>query len=90
MTRASGRTTRQMQEAPRGALYIWPNQDLGYPKSLAKAIQREDLDIQGAWTLTSVGRFMGLTFPDIILDHAVRLSSRQIDIYNEIKMRVTT
>lgn len=37
-----GVTTRQMREAPKGAIYIWPNSELGYPKRLAEVIGRKD------------------------------------------------
>lgn len=29
---ATGTTTRQMQKAPLGAIYVWPNANLGYPQ----------------------------------------------------------
>lgn len=80
VTRGSGRTSKQMKDAPEGAAYVWPNGDLTYPIQLAKSLGREDLGIvQPAW-LTRTGlleverKYRGL---DIVLDHACRLTPEQ-------------
>lgn len=41
--RQTGRTMRQMKDAPRGAVFVWCNAHLSYPRRLAKAIGRDDL-----------------------------------------------
>jgi len=67
MDRQSGQTTKQMMAAPRYSIYIWPNNNLLYPKSLAKKIGRDDLSIVAPswldhhWRGTSV---------EISIDHA--------------------
>lgn len=42
----SGRTTRQMQDAPQAAVYLWPLPGtIGYARALARHIGRNDLTI---------------------------------------------
>lgn len=41
--RQTGQTTRQMLEAPQGAVFIWPNDALYCPKMLAYSLERQDL-----------------------------------------------
>lgn len=69
--RGSGRTTRQMQDAPIGALFIWgPQQGLSYPRALARNLGREDLRIESPSIFyDGAVRLRGLTLPTIILDH---------------------
>jgi len=43
--RQTGRTTKQMREAPRGAVFVWCNGRTDYPRSLAASIGRRDLCI---------------------------------------------
>lgn len=43
--RQEGRTTNQMLKAPIGAVYVWCNGDLYYPKQLARRLGREDLKV---------------------------------------------
>lgn len=45
MTRGTGRTTKQLVEAMPNATFIWLNRHLSYPKDLAKALGREDIEI---------------------------------------------
>lgn len=44
--RGTGRTSKQMQEAPQGAVFVWCNSDRRYAKELAKTLNREDLRIE--------------------------------------------
>lgn len=65
--RGSGVTTEQMQSAPHGAIYIWCNSELSYPKNLARALHREDLEIRPlSWANE---RGLHGTRP-IVIDHA--------------------
>lgn len=43
-----GRTTQQMMGAPPpvGAVYVWCNSELHYPKMLAHGLQRDDLVVR--------------------------------------------
>lgn len=43
--RQTGRTTKQIERAPQGAVFIWCNAHLNYPVRLAKRLGREDLKI---------------------------------------------
>ena len=75
MTRRDGKTTKQMQEAPHGALYLWVNGHLGYPKQLARTLGREDLVIISPCQCTYSGLLQYLapgSAPQLIVDHAAR------------------
>lgn len=41
-----GRTSRQMIDAPNEAIYVWPTEDLDYPRDLALHLGRLDLTIR--------------------------------------------
>ena len=61
--------------APRGAVFIWHNDDLTYPRYLARKHRREDLNIMPL-SLATVERFRPLRSalpPAIVLDHEVVL-----------------
>ena len=65
-----------MEEAPKGALFIWCNPHLDYPKSLARKLGREDLRIVSPYFLNE-GRWRGMTFTGIVTDHAFTPSHEQ-------------
>jgi hypothetical protein len=46
--RQTGVTTAQMTRAPQGAIYVWPNSNLNYPRRLADHLGRRDLKIVSA------------------------------------------
>lgn len=56
-----------MMSAAPGAIYVWCNDRLEYPKSLAKELGRGDLQIVGADWLKD--RWHGRRDP-VVLDHA--------------------
>lgn len=69
--RGTGRTSRQMLEAPELSVFIWCNDQLHYPTRLARRLGRFDLLILGLNTLgTNHHRLYGIQRP-IIVDHAV-------------------
>jgi hypothetical protein len=85
--RGSGRTTQQMQRAPKGAIYIWCNSHLDYPKRLASQLGRQDLVlVRPDWL--SDRRYMGQRLSGIIIDHATTLSEEQLALYPSAVMRV--
>lgn len=43
--RGTGRTSKQMLEAPIGATFVWCNHHLEYPRLLATSLGRNDLRI---------------------------------------------
>lgn len=73
--RRTGITTAQMQKAPAGAVFIWVTGSLSYPKALAAALGRTDLRIESPEWLE---RSFGLRVPGLIIDHAARLTERQM------------
>lgn len=75
--RGTGRTTRQMQQAPIGAVYIWCNNLLDYPKRLADKLGRSDLKIVGTEWLEN-RRWRGVEISGLDIDHAARLTASQM------------
>ena len=53
LERGTGRTSRQLQAAPPGAVFVWCNDRLAYVRDLARARGREDLKIVGLSALDS-------------------------------------
>ena len=82
--RGTGRTTKQMLAAPKGAVYIWPNSHLYYPKHLAIDLGRADLIIRGAEVFDTNFFFLGGHFSGLILDHAVTLFGKRANNYRWI------
>ncbi len=76
--RGTGATTRQMRAAPHGALFVWVNNNLSYPRNLASALGRTDLRIVSPEGLQP--SLYGHRFPTVVIDHAARLNSRQREI----------
>lgn len=64
-----GRTTRQMKSAPLGAVYVWGDSRLEYPKKLARSIGREDLDVRPL-TWLGMRNVVGRKISGLVLDHA--------------------
>lgn len=75
-----GATTRQMREAPQGAVFVWCNSHLHYPKALASALGRKDLDVQPLSWLDRMEVVAGNTRP-VVVDHAAILSSPQKEAF---------
>lgn len=86
-TRGTGRTTRQMLSAPKGAHFIWLTQDLHYPLELSKKCGREDLRIVGPdWLIGE--KFRSEVSHGIVLDHAVRLNEYEFSLLTIARSRV--
>ncbi len=75
MERRSGETTKQMEEAPKDAVFIWVNEHLSYPRDLARKLGRDDLFIKSPSWLEK--NYYGLSLTGVVLDHAVYLNERQ-------------
>jgi len=70
--RGSGRTTKQMQEAPQNSVFVWVHHDLHYPKKLAEKIGRNDLKIVSPnWLLNS---WKGAQLSGLVIDHFAHTS----------------
>lgn len=65
-----------MQDAKYGAIYIWCNGVLSYPKDLARHLGRDDLKIYSPSVLED-DRLRGIVAPEIVVDHAARLTEEQ-------------
>lgn len=67
--RQSGRTTLQLQTAPRDAVFIWPvSVSRIYAVKLAHHLGRDDIEVEGPdWLIA--GRWRG-QFRPVVLDHA--------------------
>lgn len=87
--RGTGRTTKQMKEAPKGAVYVWCNKEVWYPQRLAEKLGRKDLQIEPRSWLTSE-RWRGLNLKGLVLDHAVReqWTSREVVAWQQARARV--
>lgn len=75
--RQRGETTRQLVSAPQSAVFIWVSADLRYPKRLAATLGRSDIKIKSPDWLDY--RFRGQRYSAVVVDHAARLTRRQID-----------
>ena len=60
-----------------GAVYVWVNSMLGYPKALARAVGRGDLRIVGPHMLEV------LAHRKMVVDHAAVLTNRQLECIRE-------
>lgn len=75
--RGTGRSTALMRMAPRRALFIVRDRHLvHYTTHLARALGREDLQIQGA-EFIETDRWRGTEYTGIVIDHDVRLTENQ-------------
>lgn len=75
--RGSGRTATQMNAAPIGAVFVWCNERLDYPKSLAVLLNRSDLKLVAPDWL--IDRWSGLRdVSAVIIDHAANLNVEQL------------
>lgn len=87
--RGSGRTTRQMENAPIGAVFVWCNDHIDWPKRLALSIQRSDLKILRLSVLDHGAQILrGLEFSGFVIDHAADLSDKQSETVNWLLSRV--
>lgn len=75
MSRNTGQTSRQILDAPRGAIFVWPNSHTDYPKQLAQYLGRNDIEIISLMTLES---WFGKR-AHFVVDHAARLTTKQLD-----------
>ncbi len=83
MLRQSGRTTKQIQEAPMGALFVRTGPK-GYTEALAHALGRTDLEIVGLDYFVT-DRWRGKAARVVVVDHAAleHASQRQWDALQE-------
>jgi len=89
MIRQTGRTTRQLQEAPKGSIFIWINWSIWYPRAIARELGREDIEMVGREWIKS-DRWRGRTFSGVIVDHylAEQLTIEERKKLLEIQTRI--
>jgi tRNA(Leu) C34 or U34 (ribose-2'-O)-methylase TrmL len=75
LLRGTGHTTAQMKAAPRGAVYVWGKEDLGYPLALASHLRRDDLIIVAPSMIEEICRGRRAA---VVVDHATELHSRHL------------
>lgn len=74
MERGTGVTTRQIKEAPQGAIFVWPHADTDYPKRIAHGMGRDDLLFCCPDDLPRLARSRGRR---VVVDHAAKLNMEQ-------------
>jgi hypothetical protein len=83
---AEGRTSRQLQDAPQGALFVWCNERISYPKGLARFLKREDIEVLPLSALSFVG--MCNRCPSVVIvDHAANLSAEALYVLSTMRIR---
>lgn len=88
--RGTGRTTKQILAAPQGAVFVWTNAYLSYPKHLAFSLGRQDLLIVPPLWLEHPGGYIGRKLTGLVLDHAAGLTTAQWRGWEEVHMRIET
>jgi hypothetical protein len=73
--RGTGRTTKQLEQAPLGALFIWSNPHIEYPTRIARSLNRLDITIIGSNILERPEQLSGLMFTALVLDHGLMLKT---------------
>lgn len=87
--RGTGETTKQMLRAPNYAVYVWCNARLGYPKSLAAYLGRDDLYIVSP-TFLDIERIRGRRFSGFVIDHALDMTQDQREALEYALTRIET
>lgn len=88
-TRQSGRTLKQLKNAPKNAVFIWCNHYLDYPIKLLHKINRLDIYVVSPSWLEG-NSWLGLKITGIILDHATKLSHHQLEHLGYIRRYMRT
>lgn len=83
--RGSGRTTRQLQAAPKFAYYVCPNTaSINYTKRLANSLGRSDLHFT---TPDRLDGLCGLGLSRVVLDHACMLTATEMENFRILQAR---
>lgn len=77
------KTQEQMLAAPRGALFIWWEDNLWEPRKLAERIKRSDLVIVGPAVFNNKGYRLRGNYVPVILDHSTVLSAEHQDVLDK-------
>lgn len=87
--RCTGRSTRQMQAAPRNALYLVNREQMRYARDLAHKHGRDDLKIADANQFFRDNHYKGVTDP-VIVDHCLDLSREEFTVLQIHNSRIET
>jgi hypothetical protein len=85
--RGTGRTTRQMEAAPVGAIFVWCNDHIDYAKTHTRGLGRADLKVVAPSWLQS-DRMLGMSLTGIVVDHDDSLTPRQLEGVNASMGRI--
>lgn len=80
--RGTGRTTNQMKLTIDKSIFVWCNENLNYPKQLARELNK-DLEIVGPRWFEDNYKWAGRKLIGITIDHAANLNDRQWSGYNK-------
>lgn len=89
MDRQAGNTTRQMKEAPMGAVFVWCNSHVHYPQALSRALSRSDLVVRPMSWLDP-RNVMGRSLQAVVVDHAARLDAQMLEALHYLRLRGTS
>lgn len=88
--RGTGRTAKQMQDAPQGAFFVWPiASSRWYAERLAEYLCRKDLHVISVADLDT-NELRGIEMSALILDHAAAefMDGRHWAVYELLLSRV--
>lgn len=89
MARNTGETTRQLTACQRGAVYVWCNDALHYPRQLANSLNRRDIKIVAPDYL-NLQRWRGVRLTEIVVDHATSLTEEQATCLRYLQHDIAT
>jgi hypothetical protein len=76
----SGRTTAQLRDAPPGALFVWCEDSVTYPRMLARQLGRFDIKVIGLSVFCDGGEAVRGMRCAVVVDHAARLNAVGLDL----------
>jgi hypothetical protein len=76
-----------MQAAPQGAVFIWCNSHIEYPKALARKIGRQDLRVERLSWL-AYRNVAGLRVTGVVVDHAAKMDSEGLAALEYLRTRI--
>jgi hypothetical protein len=89
-TRGTGVTHSQLENCPKGSIFIWCTNDTWYPKRLAAKIDRGDIRVERASILDGNDwqKYLGMELPAVITDHALQMNSERFRNLKNLESRI--
>jgi len=76
-----------MSAAPLGAVFVWLNSNLFYPKALAAKLGRDDLEVRPlSWLNVRNTRGRRFNYSEVVVDHAVLFDSERCAALNILRL----